>query len=353
MAVRPRNGGWQADVCWRGQRARAHFATRLEAEAWAAEATAALMRGAPVPPGGARSRAQNGTSGVTLGDAIEHCRATRWALKKSADLLVVAAAQAARYFGADRPIESIGTADLQRFSADAVKRGLSGARVNRILSALSAVMKAHAERVDWKWHPPRFPARHPENKGRQAVLSEADVSRIAAWLRSYALHEDADAVELLFYTGIRLGELEALRWQDVVFADEGGFLRLPETKNGDGRDVPLRRRAAEILTARRRDYEAGAERYPYHQRKGARVFPALRTWGLRRNFAKACKALGIEGDDLCLHTLRHSCGTHLRLSGVDPRDTARWMGHKTLAMVARYDHVMPGDMARAAALADA
>lgn len=347
MAVRERNGRWQADATWKGKRARASFDTKGEADVWAAQALADLMAGRePTVPGRAgTSRAP----GVTLAEAIRWCEEHRWARAKSLDRLTIAATQAARFFGPDAPVEGLRTSDLQRLGTALLNRGLSGARVNRIMSALSAVFRAHAERTDWRYTPPRFPPRQREGSGRTAVLDAEDVLRICDWLRTYGNTEEADAVVLLFETGMRLGELETLRWADLTWDQGQGrhtFALLRDTKNGVNRTVPLTHRASEVLARRRAEgAKVGAD-----FARTSRIFPALRTWHLRRCFAKACEHLGLEGDDLCLHTLRHACGTRLMKAGVHPLAIQKWMGHKTLAMVSRYSRVRPDDLAEAAEL---
>jgi integrase len=54
-------------------------------------------------------------------------------------------------------------------------------------------------------------------------------------------------VILAIETGMRRGELLGLRWEHVYLAKR--IARLPLTKNGESRDVPLSRRATETLTA--------------------------------------------------------------------------------------------------------
>ena len=52
---------------------------------------------------------------------------------------------------------------------------------------------------------------------------------------------------LALETAMRSGEILALTWPNVHLADQ--YVHLPRTKNGDARDVPLSKRAVEILRA--------------------------------------------------------------------------------------------------------
>ena len=58
-----------------------------------------------------------------------------------------------------------------------------------------------------------------------------------------ARHSVAYAFLLALRTGMRAGELAGLTWGDV----HSGFVRLPTTKNGSARDVPLSAKASRVL----------------------------------------------------------------------------------------------------------
>jgi site-specific recombinase XerD len=55
-----------------------------------------------------------------------------------------------------------------------------------------------------------------------------------------------------------------------------------------------------------------------------------------------CKEAGIEG--VTWHILRHTYCSRLVMAGVDLKTAQELMGHKTLAMTARYAHLSPGHL---------
>ena len=59
----------------------------------------------------------------------------------------------------------------------------------------------------------------------------------------------------------------------------------------------------------------------------------------REWFANACKEAKIEG--VTWHTLRHTFASRLVMARVDLKTLQDLMGHKTLAMTARYSHLSP------------
>lgn len=64
-------------------------------------------------------------------------------------------------------------------------------------------------------------------------------------------------------------------------------------------------------------------------------------------FREICRTAGIaystrEDKGLRFHDLRHSAATILLSAGVPERVVMEILGHSTLAMVKRYQHVLPG-----------
>ena len=64
-------------------------------------------------------------------------------------------------------------------------------------------------------------------------------------------------------------------------------------------------------------------------------------------FREVCRKAGIthstrERKGLRFHDLRHSAATILLAAGVPERVVTEILGHSTLAMVKRYQHVLPG-----------
>ncbi len=69
---------------------------------------------------------------------------------------------------------------------------------------------------------------------------------------------------------------------------------------------------------------------------------------LRKAFAKALQAAGVEPGDKPFHRLRHTFVTDLLIAGVQLYWVSRWAGHSTPDFTARvYAHWMPQPNQRA------
>lgn len=149
--------------------------------------------------------------------------------------------------------------------------------------------------------------------------------------------QDADAYRLLFYTGLRLGEVLTLRWSDVNLPDRlllvrrglsSGEETLPKGRRH--RFVPLSIPAAQTLArlANRHDY-VGPDDYVLANRWGRRLDPSA----LRRRYKRGCAAAGLR--PIRLHGLRHAAGSLIARTS-DAVFVRDFLGHAKLATTDRY-----------------
>jgi len=125
--------------------------------------------------------------------------------------------------------------------------------------------------------------------------------------------------EFAIETGMRLGEMGRLRWEDVHL-DERWLYVLP-SKNGDDRSVPLTDNAIALLAGVRM---SSARR--------ARVFP-ISPESIGTEFRKACKKAGIV--DLHFHDSRHeACSRLAKIYTV--MELAKIIGHRDLKSLMVY-----------------
>ena len=138
--------------------------------------------------------------------------------------------------------------------------------------------------------------------------------------------DGADLVEFLAYSGARLGEAHAARWQDVNF------------KNGEIWIHGIKSEASDRLIPMPRELKAFLERRKA-ETKPQRTDLIIGIKSAKRSLARACRKLGLPR--FTHHDFRHYFATTCIEEGVDIPTVSRWLGHSdggALAMQ-RYGHL--------------
>jgi integrase len=153
---------------------------------------------------------------------------------------------------------------------------------------------------------------------------------------------------LAIHTGMRRGELLALRWSDTDL--DAGKLHVRRSlspkgvfsppKNGKARTVRLTPTAVHALREHhKRQLEAGdASTLVFVNRAGNPVDPVNLT---HRSFKQVLRRAGIE-DSFTLHTCRHTFATTLLRANVHPKQVQEALGHSTIKQTLdTYSHLLP------------
>jgi len=177
----------------------------------------------------------------------------------------------------------------------------------------------------------------PPVLGVEAATRLLEVARLAATSDDPLTVRDWVALELLYATGVRVGELVAA---DVGDVDRSGRLLRVMGKGGKERVVPFGVPAARALDAWLED---ARERLVTRDSGAALLLGArgrrVDQRQVRALVHRAAAAAGV--DDVAPHALRHSTATHLLAGGSDLRSVQEILGHATLTTTQRYTHVTP------------
>ncbi len=177
----------------------------------------------------------------------------------------------------------------------------------------------------------------PKFRARRGVPRALQVEDLTRFLRAARARGPAwDAAAMLFVlAGLRIGEVQRLRWEDV----EGQWLRV-DGKGGHERVVPIHPRVWAAL--RRLENEGIRSRW---------VFPSpndlsrpVSDGTIRKHMTLAGESAGLT---LTPHVLRHSFATALLEQCGDVRVVQDALGHASLATTQIYTKVRPARMADA------
>jgi integrase len=148
-------------------------------------------------------------------------------------------------------------------------------------------------------------------------------------------------------TGCRKGEILTIRWSQVDLDERVVRLEPGETKNDDGRLIPIVPDLYQVLTLEKEIRDLQFPKSPWvFSRQGDQIIDFRKAW------AAACVAAGLVDDegapDKLFHDLRRTGVRNLIRSGVSEKVAMRISGHKTRAMLDRYDIVDERDLRDAA-----
>jgi integrase len=207
----------------------------------------------------------------------------------------------------------------------------------------------YAIKREWATKNPVAALDRPPAMGGDADIRFLELSELDAVIRA-APADDAGAMEGVLYlaaatTGLRQGELIALRWRDVDWNAAKVRVRRNRTRGRDGtpksvtssRAVPMSDRLAKELArhSQRSAFRTDDDLVFADPRKGSAYEPST----IRSHFYAALKAAGVKR--LRFHDLRHTFGTHMAASGVPMRTLQEWMGHAHLQTTEIYAHYAP------------
>lgn len=230
------------------------------------------------------------------------------------------------------------TTKLNEYRQSRISAGRSEATANREL-ALVRIAYRLGQGCDKVLRVPKFPMVKEDN-ARQGFLRDEQYSALLATLPT----ELKSLFVTSYETGIRMGELLAIRWDQVDF--EAGFIVLQggETKNGEGRAVPIvPGDMADLLSAAKQERDASYPTSPWvFNRQGEQIKDFRGTW------AKARESAGVP--DLNFHDLRRTAVRNMRKAGVPQVVRMKISGHKTDSMERRYNIVDTDDITAAKAL---
>ena len=207
---------------------------------------------------------------------------------------------------------------------------VSAATVIRELSYFSSIINYARKEWGININNPVALVTKPKNpQGRSRILDASEINalfkeleptgRRSAWM--------LPLVQLALQTAMRRSELLGLRWEHIDLGRRTIYLQL--TKNGTSRTVPLSTKAIEVLQSMPRSIDG-------------RVFPITHEV-VSQAFNRARKRAGVQ--DIRLHDLRHMAITNLAEKLPNLIELSAVSGHKSLAMLKRYYHPKPEQLA--------
>lgn len=326
----PKGAVWSIDYTDHlGRRVRKAVGTKAEAQAALARVQVALIEGRY-----GKIAARRDATVEDLWALLERERAgTRRSWPTTATHLV----RLSRLLGSTTAVTALTRDRIAELRRQLAAEGLEPATRNRHVATLRAAVRLAVDhelipvapfgRLQMEREPPP-PDRVLTEDEEQALLQAAHP-------------RDRVVVVWALETGARRGELAAALWSDVNL--DAGEWRIPRTKAGRPRTVPLTPRAVEALRTWQADPVVVMHRDGKRlEVEGPLVLGGISASALSTAFQGLVERAGIE--PIRLHDIRHTCATRMRRRGVHPVTIAAMLGHTSWQMMQRYQHVTLEDL---------
>lgn len=242
--------------------------------------------------------------------------------------------------GSSARLEAITTADIERFRDNLLGEGASDRTANKYIGVLSDLFSWARRTYGIAGNPVADVERRPQR--RRDNIDVYSREEVLALVRAAASEQDGSLYLTAAFTGLRRGELLALRWRDVQFADATLHVRqnltsagLASPKGGRERSVPLIAEVAETLARlNQREMFSEDDDLVFCSAIGGHLVGRV----VSRNFHAAREAAGLRR--LRFHDLRHTFGTHA-IRTADSREVMEWMGHQDIRTTQLYLQFKP------------
>lgn len=253
-------------------------------------------------------------------------------------------------------IEELSRRDIQEFLSQQKAEGnirtgggkLSATSANLMLTVLNLAFEYACDMELLEQNPCERIRRSREEPKKVEAFTKDEQRRL-----EQAIMESGDSrlfgILLCLYTGLRIGELLGLEWQDIDL--DRGIIHIDKTvyreKDGDGdwqlcvdtpktkaseRDIPLPYYITDMI---RKHQAISCSSYVVENKKGERM--SIRSY--QYMFERLTEKAGVR--KLNFHALRHTFATRAIECGMDIKTLSEIMGHKNASITLnRYAHSM-------------
>jgi len=231
---------------------------------------------------------------------------------------------------ANREMDSIQRTDVVALQQQWIKQGKAPGTINKYLVLLRYIFN-----LAIRWEVPGVTVNPTKNVVQlqvdnkcQRFLTADEAQALIHAVRHSENRVLESIVSMLLITGARKREVLDARWEDIDW--QRRLWKIPKTKAGKARYVPLSQAALDLLESRQKS--SGRSGYIFPNPKTDKPFQSVfYSWDSAR------KQAGLK--ELRMHDLRHSFASFLINGGRSLYEVQQLLGHSNSQMTQRYAHL--------------
>lgn len=243
------------------------------------------------------------------------------------------------YFG-NTPINAITAPMIRKWQGEMIDKGFKPTYLKTINNQLSSILNYAVRFYELRSNPCHKAGSMGKSKADERPywtleefqkFSDAIMDKRDSWM----------AFQILFWTGMRIGELLALQVKDVNFED--GTIRVDESLTRlDGEDLitaPKTESSVRVITIHKELQDEIREYIStlYRPKPGTRLFAGRTKSFFEHEMERGIKLSGVK--KITVHCIRHSHASMLVQMGVSPIEIAKRLGHgKVTTTIETYCH---------------
>jgi integrase len=230
----------------------------------------------------------------------------------------------------ERQMDTIKRTDVLALQQQWIRDGFAAGTINKYLVLLRYVFNLA---IRWEVpgvtvNPTKDVALLQVDNKRQRFLTADEAQALIDAVRHSENPVLESIVSMLLITGARKREVLDARWEDIDW--QRRLWKIPKTKAGKARYVPLSAAALDLLESRKQP--SGRSGFIFPNPKTDKPFQSVYySWDTAR------KQAGL--DDLRMHDLRHSFASFLINGGRSLYEVQQLLGHSNSQMTQRYAHL--------------
>ncbi len=240
----------------------------------------------------------------------------------------------------NKTLDEISPFDIEKIKKEMMDKNKSPRTIEYALAVIRQVFNKSIEWGVFSGINPTTRVKKPKKDNRRIrFLTKEEAEKLLSELKKRSM-QTYEMAYLSLYTGMRLGEIINLTWQDIDFKND--MITIKDPKNTTGRVAYITDNIKKLLIEKyNREKPQSLGELVFKNKSGRKILVTPEV------FFQVVNELGLNDgvtdprNKVVFHTLRHTFASWLAIQGTPIYTIKELMGHKSLSMTERYSHLSP------------